>query len=78
MFQVHAGDLGLTPNSKQQMFNQLSRQRVPAGEGRGGTLATDDKKLPNVQKVEKVDRWMMGGWNKRIDGEIIFHIVYEI
>lgn len=44
VFPVYAGDLGQNPKSEQQMFNQLSRQRVAEEEGRGGTLAMDDWK----------------------------------
>lgn len=40
VFQVYVGDLGQNPNSEQQMFNQLSKQRVAEGEGRGRRLAT--------------------------------------
>lgn len=58
VFQVYAGDLGQNPNSEQQMFNQLSRQRVAEGEGRRGALATDDWKdrheIENGQNMVKL------------------------
>lgn len=58
VFQVYAGDLGQNPNSEQQMFNQLSRLQVAEGEGRGGTLATDDwkdrREIENGQNMEKL------------------------
>lgn len=56
--QVYAGDLGQNPNSEQQMFNQLSRQQVAEGEGRRGTLATDDWKdrqeIENGQNMKRL------------------------
>lgn len=84
VFQVYAGDLGQNTNSEQQMFNQLSRQRVAEGEGRGeetgkgGSLATDDwkdrREIENGPYMQKVrdDGWIDG----KMDGDMTFHEVY--
>lgn len=67
VFAVYAGDLGQDPKSKQQMFNQLSRQRAARGEGSGRRECSQwmPRKTDERWKIDKVGvgrNWIERRW----------------